>query len=61
MHTETKSSELRTKTLRVGLALTILTAICCAALSFRFLGNPRINQSHMYHVGMDVLGVCVRL
>ena len=59
MRTETKSSDLRTKTLRVGLVLTILMAICCAALSFRFLGNPRIDQSHMYHVGMDVLGVCV--
>ena len=43
MRTETKSGDLRTKTLRVGLALTILMAICCAALSFRFLGNPRIN------------------
>jgi len=59
MHSETKSSELRKKTLLVGLVLTILMAICCAVLSFRFLGNPRIDQSHMYHVGMDVLGVCV--
>ena len=59
MRTETKSGDLRTKTLRVGLVLTILMAICCAALSFCFLGNPRIDQSHMYHVGMDVLGVCV--
>ena len=43
MRTETKSSELRTKTLRVGLVLTILMSVCCVALSFLFIGNPRIN------------------